>query len=120
MVDDHSRYALCIAACGDERRPTVQARLEATFRRYGLPAAIYVDNGAPWGDAGGARWTGLRVWLLKLGVGVVYARPYHPQGRGKNERFHRTLKAEALALRRLRDLAETQRSEEHTSELKSL
>ena len=31
---------------------------------------------------------GLGVWLLKLGVAVLHSRPYHPQSRGKNERFH--------------------------------
>ena len=39
---------------------------------------------------------------------VLHSRPYHPQSRGKNERFHRTLKAEVFALRRFRDLAEAQ------------
>jgi transposase InsO family protein len=109
MVDDHSRYALCLAACANEQSDTVQGRLARTFGRYGLPEAMFVDNGSPWGDASGERWTRLGVWLLKLGVGVIHSRPYHPQSRGKNERFHRTLKAEVFALRRFRDLAEVQR-----------
>ena len=50
------------------------------------------------------------MWLLKLGIAVLHSRPYHPQSRGKNERFHRTLNAEVLALRRFRDLAEVQRA----------
>lgn len=108
MVDDHSRYAVCLQACTNEQSTTVQGHLETTFRRYGLPDAMFVDNGTPWGDASGERWTRLGVWLLKLGVGVIHSRPYHPQSRGKNERFHRTLNAEVLALRRLRDLAEAQ------------
>jgi hypothetical protein len=52
----------------------------------------------------------LRVWLLKLGVEVIYARPLHPQSRGKNERFHRTLKAEVLAARRFKGFTELQRA----------
>jgi transposase InsO family protein len=110
MIDDHSRYALCVNACANQQRPTVQQQLTHTFQRYGLPDAFFVDNGAPWGDSGGSRWTGLRVWLLRLGVDVVFARPYHPQSRGKNERFHRTMKAEVFALRRFRDLPELQRA----------
>jgi transposase InsO family protein len=110
VVDDHSRYNLCLAACADEQRRTVQSRLESTFRRYGLPDAFFVDNGKPWGDPFGQVWTKLGVWLLKLGVMVIHSRAYHPQSRGKNERFHRTLKAEVFALQRFRDLAEVQRA----------
>jgi transposase InsO family protein len=110
IIDDHSRYAVGLSACGDEQADTVQDRLERTFRRYGLPEAVFVDNGTPWGDASGQRWTRLGVWLLKLGVSVLHSRPYHPQSRGKNERFHRTLKAELFALHRFRDLAEVQRA----------
>jgi transposase InsO family protein len=110
MVDDHSRYVPCLAACANEQTDTVQAHLQTTFRHYGLPEALFVDNGGPWGDSAGARWTRLGVWLLKLGVEVLHSRPYHPQSRGKNERFHRTLNAEVFALRRFRDLAEVQRA----------
>ena len=108
IIDDHSRYAVGLDACANEQRSTVQQRLELTFRRYGLPDAFFVDNGTPWGDASGRRWTRLGVWLLKLGIDVLHSRPYHPQSRGKNERFHRTLKAEVFALRPFRDLTQVQ------------
>jgi transposase InsO family protein len=110
IVDDHSRFAACLKACADQKSETVQAQLTASFRRHGLPEAIFVDNGSPWGDASGERWTRLGVWLLKLGVDLIYARPYHPQSRGKNERFHRSLKAEVLAQRRFRSFEELQRA----------
>jgi len=108
IVDDHSRYAVCLAACGNEQSGTVQSHLEAVFRHHGLPEALFVDNGSPWSDSGGHPWTRLAVWLLKLGIAVIHSRPYHPQSRGKNERFHRTLNAEVLALRRFCNLAEMQ------------
>ena len=88
----------------------MQGRLELTFRRYGLPEAFFVDNGGPWGDSSGQRWTRFGVWLLKLGIRVMHSRPYHPQSRGKNERFHRTLNAEVFALKRFRNLNEVQRT----------
>jgi putative transposase len=110
VVDDHSRFAVCLSACTDQQAVTVQQRLEGVFRRYGLPDAVFVDNGTPWGDSTGASWTRFGVWLLKLGVGIVHSRPYHPQSRGKNERFHRTLKDEVLAFRRFRDLNQLQRA----------
>ncbi len=110
IVDDHSRYAVGLEACANEQAGTVQSRLQQTFRRYGLPDAFFVDNGTPWGNSSGQRWTRLGVWLLKLGVAVLHSRPYHPQSRGKSERFHRTLKAEVFALQCFRDLAEVQRA----------
>jgi transposase InsO family protein len=110
IVDDHSRYVPCLKACADQQRSTVQGHMEATFRRYGLPDAVFVDNGSPWGDASHQHWTGLRVWLLKLGVELIYSRPYHPQSRGKNERFHRTLKDEVFAFQRFGELASVQRA----------
>jgi transposase InsO family protein len=110
VVDDHSRYSTCLAACANEQSNTVQGRLETAFRHHGLPDAIFVDNGSPWGDASGARWTRLGVWLIKVGIELLHSRPYHPQSRGKNERFHRTLNAEVFALRRFRDLADVQRA----------
>ena len=55
VLDDHSRYALAIAACGNEQDATVRAQLVPVFRRYGLPFAMLMDNGAPWGDAGVSR-----------------------------------------------------------------
>ena len=107
VLDDHSRYSLAIEACGDERSGTVQARLIALFRRYGLPWRLLADNGPPWGDAGADRTT-LTVWLLRLGIAVSHGRPYHPQTQGKEERFHRTLKAEVLARESFADLAAAQ------------
>jgi transposase InsO family protein len=108
ILDDHSRYAIGLEACADEQANTAQKRLERVFARYGLPDAFFVDNGTPWGDSGGQRWTRFSVWLLRLGIGVLHSRPYHPQSRGKNERFHRTLKAEVFALKRFRDLDDVQ------------
>lgn len=109
VLDDHSRYALGLRACGDERHETVQGELTELFRRYGMPRRMLMDNGSPWGDAGDQPWTKLTVWLLRLGVSVTHGRPYHPQTQGKEERFHRTLKAEVLRDRSFRDVEDCQR-----------
>jgi hypothetical protein len=110
VIDDHARFALCLSACSNQTGATVRSRLENTFRVYGLPDAFFVDNGTPWGDPSGERWTRLEVWLLKLGVGLIHSRPYHPQSRGKNERFHRTLAAEVFDLNPLNNLLEVQKA----------
>jgi transposase InsO family protein len=110
VLDDHSRYALGIEACGDELGATARQRLTAVFRRYGLPDAMLMDNGPPWSDPGGGPHTAFTVWLMRLGVRVAHGRPYHPQTQGKDERFHRTLKAEVLNGRHFPDLAQCQRA----------
>lgn len=105
VLDDHSRFNLLLHACGNTRSETVQAHLERTFRRYGLPARMNFDNGAPWGSPSQpGQVTGLGLWLIRLGIRLSYSRPYHPQTNGKEERFHRSLKAEVLNGRRFDDL----------------
>lgn len=101
LIDDHSRFSLTVAACPNQQRSTVQRQLRKVFVRYGLPRAILCDNGPPWGAGLGWRdWgplpAGLAVWLMRLGITVIYARPNHPQGKGKNERFNGSLQAELL------------------------
>lgn len=110
IIDDHSRFAVGLEACADERMQTVRARLEPILRRHGLPMAIYTDNGTPWGTGVPNQWTRLRVWLLKLGIDLIHATPYHPQARGKNERFHRSLKAEVFDFAALASHTQAQRA----------
>lgn len=96
VLDDHSRFSLVLEACADQKTETVRTRLITAFRRYGLPWRIATDNGPPWGDGGRNNFTALGVWLIEIGVAISHSRPYHPQTLGKEERFHRSLKAEAL------------------------
>lgn len=110
VLDDHSRYNLVLKACARPNHDTVQQALVDAFRRYGMPLRINTDNGMPWGcpskhDSG---LTKLAIWLIQLGIRISHSRPAHPQTNGKEERFHRTLKAEVLQGRHFRDLQETQ------------
>jgi transposase InsO family protein len=114
VLDDHSRYCLELRALDNERTTSVQDRLEAAFRQYGLPRRILADNGAPWGTGGGPGvHTLLSVWLMDLDVRLIHGRPYHPQTQGKDERFHRTLKAEVLDGRIFHDLDQAQAAFDH-------
>jgi transposase InsO family protein len=111
VLDDHSRYALELGACADERGLTVRQRLERVFHQHGRPVRILADNGSPWGTAGsGSSHTPLTVWLLDLDIAVIHGRPYHPQTQGKDERFHRTLGEEVLTGRSFADLDAVQRA----------
>lgn len=104
VLDDHSRFALALQACANERTETVRERLTAIFRTYGLPERMLMDNGSPWGNDADHPRTPLTVWLMHLGIQVSHGRPFHPQTQGKTERFHRTLKAEVLQGRHFADL----------------
>lgn len=108
LLDDHSRYALCLKACANEQAHTVQQHLIEVFRRYGLPRRISADNGPPWGTSRRGGLTALEVWLLRLGIRVSHSRPHHPQTQGKLERFHQTLKRELLARTGYASLAQCQ------------
>jgi len=108
VLDDHSRYVVCLQACGNERSETVKQHLTSTFRHYGMPEWMTMDNGAPWGNDLMHRHTPLTAWLMRLGIGVSHSKPYHPQTQGKDERFHRTLKADVLQSQHFRSLRHVQ------------
>lgn len=112
VIDDHSRYNLVLKALKQETREEVQKALTQAFERYGMPSRINADNGPPWGShvrlPGRRPLTQVGVWLIRLGIDLSHSRPYHPQTNGKDERFHRTLKAELLARRHLADLPHAQ------------
>lgn len=108
ILDDHSRFAIALEACARNTRNITQTALIKVFRLYGLPDWITCDNGSPWGTQGRGYYTGLCVWLLRLGIGVSHSRPHHPQTQGKDERFHRTLQAEVLRYQHGANLAEWQ------------
>jgi putative transposase len=63
-------------------RPALQAR--------GVPKSAYLDNGSAFVDA----------WLLRgcavLGIKLIHSRPGKPEGRGKIERFFRTVRDQFL------------------------
>ena len=90
FIDDHSRavvghrwgYAEDTVRLGAALRPALACR--------GVPESIYVDNGSAFVDA----------WLLRacasLGVKLTHSTPGRPQGRGKIERFSRTVREQFL------------------------
>lgn len=109
LLDDCSRYSLGVLACDNQRGSTVKDHFREVFWRYGIPRAIYVDNGSPWGNSRDrTRHSRVSSWLMRQDIEVIHGRPYHPQGRGKIERFHRTLKLEVLQDRQLENLAGAQ------------
>jgi transposase InsO family protein len=108
VLDDHSRFLVGLKACSNETSATVKTQLTAIFERFGLPERMLMDNGSPWGFDQGSRYTTLSAWLIQLGIRISHGRPYHPQTQGKDERLHRTLKAELIQRHIWSNLSESQ------------
>ena len=88
----------------------MQGHLTTIFRCFGLPERILCDNGPPWGTAGAETpWTGLTIWLLKLGVRVSHGRAPILKPKAKTRRFHRTLNVEVIQRQSWPDVAACQR-----------
>ena len=67
----------------------VQHALRQVFCRWGRPERFRVDNGTPWGSAGD--WpTDLALWLIGLGVAMIWNPPRRPQDNGVVERSQGT------------------------------
>lgn len=108
VLDDYSRFLVGLQACPNETWKTVQTHLTHTFRQYGLPERMLMDNGPPWGNKRHSPYTVLTTWLMRLDIAISHGRPYHPQTQGKDERLHRTFKAELLTQIHLHDLQDCQ------------
>lgn len=75
----------------------IRPALQRVFRRYGLPRAIRVDNGPPFGRPGPRGLSRLAVWWRHLGIKVDYGRPAHPEDNAAHEQMHSVYQAEVLA-----------------------
>ena len=69
--------------------PVAAAReaLRDAFERWGLPGALRLDNGYPWGHPAGLP-TALALWLAGRGVGLLFNAPRRPRDNGVVERSH--------------------------------
>jgi transposase InsO family protein len=97
VVDAYSRFLLACVAHSTPDTDATHAVLAACFRRYGLPTAILSDNGPPFGAPRAPRgFSRLTLWLRTLDITPHFTVPGHPEHNGRHERFHRTLKRDAL------------------------
>lgn len=96
ILDDHSRYSICIDAKENEQWIYTKSSIERVFCEYGLPNAILCDNGKPWGDNRNG-YSLFDLWMMQLDILPIHGRPLHPQTQGKEERFHRTMKNDLLS-----------------------
>ncbi|MCB1882270.1 MAG: transposase, partial [Gammaproteobacteria bacterium] len=91
FLDDATRVITHAAFAFAENTRTFLPIFKHALLRRGIPERLYVDNGANY------RSHQFAVICAKLGVALIHARPYQPQGKGKIERFFRTCRAQLLA-----------------------
>ena len=108
ILDDCSRFDLCIEALSGETFEAVRPVMERLFREYGLPFSFLCDNGNPWGTAQSLGYSRFEVWLMELGILTLHGRPRHPQTQGKEERFNRSFTRECLKGKIFSDIAHAQ------------
>ena len=90
LMDDASRYVVALEAHHTEREIDMIRMLADTLRKHPRPDALYLDNGSTY------RGEALSVACTRMQLGLIHARPYDPQARGKMERFWRTLRGRCL------------------------
>lgn len=90
FLDDHSRLILYAGFYLSENLDSFMDGFEKAIVKRGLPRKLYVDNGAAY------RSHKLEFTCASLAISLIHARPYKPQGKGKIERFFRTVRSEFL------------------------
>jgi transposase InsO family protein len=108
VLDDYSRYSLCVDAKENEKRLGVTQSFERLFEENGLPESLLCDNGNPWGNSQGTGYTQFEVWLMEYDIFPIHGSPNHPQTQGKDERFHRTMDDELLNLIEIENMIHAQ------------
>ena len=87
FIDDATRVVPFAAFAMSENTSAFLPVFRNALIRRGLPQRLYVDNGSAY------RSRHLSLVCARLGVALIHARPYQPAGKGKIERFFRTLRA---------------------------
>jgi len=90
FLDDHSRLVPHGEFYLSETIGSYLDCLKQAILKRGLPRKLYVDNGAAF------RSRHLEHTTASLGIALIHSRPYKPQGRGKIERFFRTVREQFL------------------------
>ena len=86
FIDDATRVIPFAAFAMAENTTAFLPVFKQALIRRGLPLRLYVDNGANY------RSRQLALVCAKLGIALIHARPFQPAGKGKIERWFRSLR----------------------------
>lgn len=87
IIDDHSRLVPHAQFYLSEALRSYLDCLQQAFLKRGLPQKLYVDNGPAF------RSRHLEYITASLNIALIHARPYFPQGKGKIERWFKTVRS---------------------------
>lgn len=90
FLDDASRLVPYAAFYPSENSSCFQDSLKHSLLRRGVPRRLYCDNGSTF------RSKHLQVVCATLNIALIHSRPGKPRGRGKNERFFRSVRTAFL------------------------
>jgi transposase InsO family protein len=90
FLDDASRMSPYSAFYQLENAACFQEAFKQALLRRGIPRRLYVDNGATF------KTHHLQVICASLNIALIHSRPHKPRGRGKVERFFRTVRSAFL------------------------
>jgi transposase InsO family protein len=107
FLDDMSRLIPHAQFYLTERLDHYLDALRQALLRRGLPRRLYVDNGPAF------RSQHLSQILASLGVALIHSTPYQPEGRGKVERWFRTVREQFLSRWRGKSLEELNQAFSH-------
>lgn len=91
FIDDHSRLVPHGQFYPSESLACFQDAFYQALSKRGLPRKLYVDNGSAY------RSRQLEYTTAALGIVLIHAKPYQPCGKGKIERFLRTVRTQVLS-----------------------
>ena len=92
VIDDHSRLIVYARFYLSENLASYLNAFENAIATRGLPRKLYVDNGAAF------RSRHLEYIAASLAVSLIHTKPYTPEGRGKIERWFKTVRSSFLPL----------------------
>jgi putative transposase len=99
FIDDHSRLIPHAEFFLSEKLDNFLKALRKALLTRGLPRKLYVDNGPAF------RSSHLEHICASLGIALIHAKPYQPEGKGKIERFFRTVRMQFLPVTKVSILA---------------
>lgn len=96
IIDDCSRFIVGAEYFKSEESKSVMIVLRDAFMAYGRPNQILSDNGTQFKNIHGQLNTRYSNLLTSLGIEPIYSKPYHPQSKGKIERWFKTVQDDFL------------------------